>query len=181
MYVVLICIFLSIFWAATAFTQKPAPDPRQRYEDLHRKMIENLFYGTHDDKVFEDMEKLMEDSLKDFGMDMNSFTYSLGAQNFQSEWQESNSGRTLLITPQTKDQKLDINVEKEMVTVKGKSERKTRNGIVSSDFQNSFSIPEDCDSTKVKMDQKDGKIVMFFPWKVAKKIPLPKTDSDVTI
>jgi HSP20 family molecular chaperone IbpA len=154
-------------------------------------MIENLFYGTHDDKIFEDMEKLMEDTMKDFNMNMNSFTYSLGAKNFESEWQESNSGRTLLITPQSKDQKLDINVEKEMVTIKGKNERKTQNGIVSSDFQNSFSIPEDCDSTKVKMDQKDGKIVMFFPWKVAKKVvpkkdedgrvPLPKDDSDVTI
>ena len=119
----------------------------------------------------------------------SSFTYSIGQQNFETEWQESSQGRTLLITPQSKDQKLDINVEKEMVTIKGKNERKTPNGTSVSDFQNSFSIPQDCDSTKVKMDQKDGKIVMFFPWRVEKKIvpkkddriPLPKEESDVTI
>jgi HSP20 family molecular chaperone IbpA len=161
----------------------------QLSEELHRKMIENLFYGTHDEDLFKDMEKLMDDAMKDAGVGTSSFSYSFGQQNFDTEWQESSQGRTLLITPQNKDQKLDINVEKEMVTIKGKNERKTQSGTSVSDFQNSFSIPQDCDSSRVKMDQKEGKIVMFFPWKIEKKIvpkkdekiPLPKSDSDVTI
>lgn len=159
----------------------------QLREELHRKMLDNLMSGRHDENLFQDMEKLFDDAMKDsFGG--SSFQFSTG-DVVATEWQESSGGRTLLITPQTKDQKLDINVQNEMVTIKGKSENKTANGISVSDFQNSFSIPQDCDSSKVKMDQKNGKIVMFFPWRVAKKIspkkderlPLPKTDSDVTI
>jgi len=158
-------------------------------EELHRKMLDNLMSGKHDEDLFRDMENLFEDAMKDSLGGRGSFNFSYGAQNFETEWQESSSGRTLLITPQSKDQKLDINVQNEMVTIKGKSENKTPNGVTVSDFQNSFSIPQDCDSSKVKMDQKNGKIVMFFPWKAVKKTspkkeersPLPKADSDVTI
>ncbi len=188
MYVILGVFFLALLWAFSGFSQKQ--DPHQLREELHRKMIENLFHGTHDDQLFKDMEKLMDDAMKDsFGAGTSSFSYSFGAQNFETEWQESESGRTLFITPQSQDQKLDINVQKDMVTIKGKAERKTPNGTSVSDFQNSFSIPQDCDSSKVKMDQKSGKIVMFFPWKEMKKespkkdnrIPLPKAETDVTI
>ncbi len=188
MYVILGVFFLVLLWAFSGFSQKQ--DPRALREELHRKMIENLFHGTHDDQLFQDMEKLMDDAMKDsLGTGSSSFSYSFGAQNFETEWQESESGRTLFITPQNKEQKLDINVQKDMVTIKGKAERKTPNGTSVSDFQNSFSIPQDCDSSKVKMDQKSGKIVMFFPWKTMKKespkkderIPLPKAESEVTI
>lgn len=197
MYVVLGVIFLALLWAFSGFTQKQDPQLDQirkqmeLREELHRKMIENLFHGTHDDQLFKDMERLMDDAMKDsFGAGTSSFSYSFGAQNFETEWQESEAGRTLFITPQSKEQKLDINVQKDMVTIKGKSETKTPNGTSVSDFQNSFSIPQDCDSSKVKMDQKSGKIVMFFPWKTMKKevapkkdnrIPLPKAEDDVTI
>lgn len=189
MYVLLGAILILFLWAFSGFTQKREhSDPElerirkhmELREQLHRKMLENLMHGSHDENLFRDMENLFNDAMKD----------SLhGAQNFETEWQESTQGRTLLITPQRKDQKLDINVQNEMVTIKGKSENKTANGVAVSDFQNSLSIPQDCDSGKVKMDQKNGKIVMFFPWRVAKKIspkkeerlPLPKTESDVTI
>lgn len=193
MYVVLTVILLLVFWAIAGFGQKRVADPIQQRlqlrEELHRKMLNNLLSGSHDEDLFRDMDKLMEDAMKDIGAGGSSFSYSIGAQNFETEWTESSNGRTLLITPQSKDQKLDINVEQEMVTIKGKTENKTPGGVMVSDFQNSFSIPQDCDSGKVKMDQKDGKIVMFFPWKSVKKIspkkderlPLPKADSDVTI
>jgi HSP20 family molecular chaperone IbpA len=151
----------------------------QMREELHRKMLDNLMSGKHDENLFQDMEKLFDDAMKD-SLGGSSFQFSSG-DVVETEWQESSAGRTLFITPQSKDQKLDINVQNEMVTIKGKT--------ANSEFQNSFSIPQDCDSGKVKMDQKNGKIVMFFPWRVAKKIspkkdervPLPKTDSDVTI
>lgn len=199
MYVILTVFLLILLWAFSGLTQNRDPvDPdidrirksMELREELHRKMMENLLRGTHDDSLFKDMEKLMEDTMRDsFGGSTSSFSYSFGPQNFETEWQEADGGRKLLITPQSKDQKLDISVEKEMVTIKGKSEKKTPNGVSISDFQNSFSIPQDVDSAKVKMDQKNGKIVMFFPWKSAKKVspekdervPLPKAQSDVTI
>ncbi len=188
MYVVLTVILLLVFGATLGLAQKSAPDMRARRmqlrAEMHRKMLNNLMHGTHDEDLFRDMDKLMEEAMQESG-----FSYSFGAQNFETEWSESAQGRTLLITPQSKDQKLDINVASEMVTIKGKSENKTPSGTTVSDFQNSFSIPQDCDSAKVKMDQKDGKIVMFFPWRSVKKIspkkderiPLPKSDADVAI
>lgn len=190
MYVVLSVFILLFLWAFSGFTQKREPvDPMVLREELHRKMIENLFHGTHDDALFKDMERLMDEAMKDSFTGTSSFSYSFGAQNFETEWEEDKSGRTLYITPQSKNQKLDINVERDMVTIKGKSEVKTPNGVSVSDFQNSFSIPNDCDSSKVKMDQKGDKIVMFFPWKNLKnstpkkdeRVPLPKAESDVTI
>lgn len=198
MYVLLGSILLLCLWAVSGFGQKrehsDAELDRIRKhmelrEQLHRKMLDNLMSGNHDDALFQDMEKLFEDAMKDSLGGSRSFQFSYGAQNFETEWQESSEGRTLLISPQSKDQKLDINVQNETVTIKGKSENKTANGVTVSDFQNSFSIPQDCDSSKVKMDQKNGKIVMFFPWRVAKKLtpkkeerlPLPKAESDVTI
>ena len=196
MYVLLGAFLFVILWTVTGFGQKRERTDTdldrirkhmEMREELHRKMLDNLFNGTHDEELFRDMDKLFEDAMKDsFG---SSFSYSLGGQSVSTEWQESSAGRTLFITPKSKDQQLDINIQNEMVTIKGKNEVKTPNGTSISDFSNSFSIPQDCDSTKVKMDQKDGKIVVFFPWRTAKKmapkkddrIPLPKSDSDVTI
>ena len=188
MYVLLGAILVLFIFTVSSFGQKREHSDAelerikkhmQLREELHRKMLDNLMSGRHDENLFQDMEKLFDDAMKDsFGG--SSFQFSTG-DVVATEWQETSAGRTLLITPQSKDQKLDINVQNEMVTIKGKS--------ANSEFQNSFSIPQDCDSTKVKTDQKNGKIVMFFPWRVAKKIspkkeeriPLPKAESDVTI
>lgn len=186
MYVVVGIFLLLILWTVSGFTQKrdsrdPDLDRIRKHmelrEELHRRMLDNLMSGKHDENLFKDMEKLMEETMQE----SRSFQFSFGDQNFRTEWQESETGRTLFITPKTKEQKLDITVQNEMVTIKGKTEF--------SDFQNSFSIPQDCDSSKVKMDQKNGKIVMFFPWRSVKKaapprdnrVPLPKSEEDVTI
>lgn len=196
MYVLLGFIFLVTLWTLSGFGQRREHNDEyydrirkhmELREELHRKMLDNLFNGTHDEDLFKDMDKLFDDAMKDsFG---SSFGYSFGGSSVDTEWQEASGGRTLIITPKSKDQKLDINIEQEMVTIKGKNEVKTPSGISSADFTNSFSVPQDCDSSKVKMDQKNGKIVIFFPWKIAKKIlpkkeervPLPKSDSDVSI
>ena len=190
----LLSVLILLLWALSGFSQSDAEVERIRKnmelrQKLHQKMLENLMQGNHDENLFRDMEEMFNDAMKESFGGSSSFSFSNDAQNFETEWQESSAGRTLLITPQTKDQKLDINVQSEMVTIKGKSEIKTPNGVTVSDFHNSFSIPQDCDSGKVKMDQKNGKIVMFFPWKSAKKfspkkeerLPLPKADSDVSI
>lgn len=198
MYVLLGAVLILFLWAFSGFGQKRersnADIDRIRKhmelrEELHRKMLDNLMSGRHDENLFSDMESLFEDAMKDSLGAGNSFHFSFGGENFQTEWQENTEGRSLLITPQSKDQQLDINVQGEMVTIKGKSENKSSNGVTVSNFQNSFSIPQDCDSGKVKMDQKNGKIVMFFPWKSVKKVPpkkeervpLPKAESDVSI
>ncbi len=185
MYVVLAVISFFIFWAASGFGQKRDADldrvrkHRELREKIHQKMLENLMQGTHDESLFGELEKLMQETTKDLDS-ISAFSFSSG-QSVETQWQESSEGRTLLITPPNKDQKLDLSVTGGMVTIKGHTE--------SSQFQNSFSIPQDCDGEKVKIDQKGGKIVMFFPWistqkivpKKLERIPLPKSKTDVAI
>jgi HSP20 family molecular chaperone IbpA len=107
------------------------------------------------------------------------------------EWIETTSGRTLIITPNDPSQQLDINVENGLVVIKGKSENKSPNGVSISNFSNSFNVPGDCDPAKVKMDTKNGKIHMEFPYRTAAKSietkpkderkPIGPSDEDVKI
>lgn len=191
MYVTLAVIFLALLWAFTSLGQKTTVDSdfdrmkrrMELREEMHRRMINKLFYGTGTDDLFKDMEKMFEDEA---GFQSFSVTPS-----YETEWQESSSGRTLLITPKNKDQQLDIDVTNDLITIKGKNEQKTLSGSSLSSFSNSFSVPEDCDGTKVKIDQKDGKILVFLPYKSVKsvpiqpkkgdRIPLPKTEDAVEI
>jgi len=97
-----------------------------------------------------------------------------------------------VITPKDPKQQLDIDVKGSLITIKGTTENKNSNGSFVSSFSNSFSVPQDCDGAKVGMEQKDGKILVFFPYFEAKKInkvphpkeqriPLPPTQDGVEI
>lgn len=174
MYVLFGVIFILMVSAFSGFGQKS--DPRALREELHRRMIENLFHGTHDDDLFRDMDKLFDDAMR------SNLGSHLGGSAVETSWTESASGRTLLITPSSPEQKLDIDIQGRMVTIKGKSEVKTPQGTSHSDFSSSFSVPPDVDPSKVKLDQKNGKITAFFPWSgTQKRAPLPKGETDVSI
>lgn len=189
MYVTLIILFTMLLWAATCLGQKKStsPDPAldtfqkrmQLREEIHRRMMAKLLRGIGDDEdLFKDLEQMMNESLKDSLSDMDSFqsfSFSGAGNNFQSEWIESKSGKTLVITPQSPEQKLDINVKDNFITIKGKSENKSQNMQNISEFSQSFNVPGDCDGSKVKMNQKDGKILVEFPYKNMKKVDLPST------
>lgn len=208
MYVILGLILLTFVWAITSLAQKLTssddvqttvqqrkPFDRQKRrmelrEEMHRRMREKLLNGRgSDDQLFGDMEKMFEEAMAESfaGIDMIA---SSANSNFQSEWSETKTGRTLVITPQTKDQQLNIDVNAQAITIKGKSEQQDGNSSFMSSFTNSFPVPEDCDGSKVKMDQKDGKILVMLPFKTIKAVsvppkeerkPLPPSDSDVQI
>lgn len=151
--------------------------------EMHRRMMEKLINGMGDeDALFKDMEQMMNDIMKN---DFKGFdSYAHRPQNFKSEWKESQTGRTLEITPNKPDQQLDINVQNNMITVKGSTEVKTANGIQSTNFSNSFSVPGDCEAGKMKMDLKNGKILVFFPFykpTETKRKPVVPSDKDVQI
>jgi HSP20 family molecular chaperone IbpA len=200
MYVVLTILFLLIFWAGSLLgQQKPQPMNQQDLlmkrlqmrEEMHRRMMEKVLKGTgSDEDLFKEMEAYMTDVIKDSFTGFDASMMGQEAQNFTMEWNETSTGRTLVITPKTPDQKLDINVENGLITIKGNVEHKTPNGISVSNFSNSLNIPEDCDPTKVKMDQKNGKILVQFPYRGAKPAkvlpgkdlkPIPPSESDVQI
>jgi hypothetical protein len=209
MYVLIACFVLVGLWAVSCLgqmtfdvqtTQSPNNGVPQGFdrmkrrmelrEKMHQRMRDKLINGNGPDQdLFGDLEAEMAEAMKE--ATGNDFFPSNLNPNFGMEWTESKTGRTLLITPQSKEQKLEFDTKPHMVTIKGQSEQKTPNGITKSSFQNSFTVPEDVDGSKVKMSQVDGKIVMEFPYKVLKSVtipkkeetrkPLPPSDADVPI
>ncbi len=181
MYVTLAVIFLMIFGAGNLLSQidarpiddKDSPSLEQRYkmrEEMHRRMMEKLLKGTgSNEDLFKDMEQFLDEVMTDSFSGFDSFTRTT-AQNYKMEWSETKEGRTLEITPKSKDQELDINVSNGLVIIKGKTEIKGQSGTSISSFSNSFNIPGDCDPSKVKMNQKDGKILVHFPFWNSKEI-----------
>ena len=199
MYLVLSIMFLLVFWAGALLGQqgsRPIVDDETETfekrlkirEEIHRRMMEKLLRGVGPDQdMFSDVEKMMDDMMKDSFSGMQSIS-GIKSSNYKMEWKESNQGRTLEITPANPSQHLDINVANGLITIKGKEEK----GSFVSSFSNAFSVPGDCDPAKVKMDQKDGKILVSFPYiaarpikkstpDVPKRVPLPPSQGDVQI
>lgn len=173
MYVTLAVMMLLLTWAITGLSQKTEPmDPMQLREEIHKRMRNKILLGFGaDDDLFKDMNGLFE------GFD----TLAPASQNFEMSWQESKEGRTLVLAPMNEKQRLNINIENGMVSVQGKVEKKTEHGSSISSFSNSFNVPMDCDASKVQMDQKDGKIHVFFPFKKeAVAVPGPNQRKPIT-
>lgn len=148
-------------------------------EEIHRRIMDKLINGVgSDENLFGDMDLLMEESMKDMGRFQMPEAVAAG-------WSESSAGRTLTVKPASPDQKLDINIQNRLITIKGQNETKSPTGAISSQsFSQSYSVPNDCDEKKVKMSQENGSIVMFFPYenlKAEPRKPLPKSSSDVQI
>lgn len=203
MYVVLGIMFLLVFWAGALLGQqrvRPVDDQEtdaftkrmKMREEIHKRMMDKLLRGIGPDQdMFTDMESMMNDLMSESFSGLQSFS-NAGTSNYKMEWKESSSGRALEITPSSPEQQLDINVANGMITIKGKAEQKSQNGSYISNFSNSFNVPGDCDEKKVKMDQKDGKIIISFPYysskpqekkpvKAPERIPLPPSQDDVQI
>lgn len=202
MYVVLSLMFLMVFYAGSLLGQqksRPIDDHdsismekrMKMREEMHRRMMEKLLRGVGpDQEMFKDMEAFMDEVMSDSFSGFDSFTRTT-AHNYKMEWTETAGGRTLEITPKNKDQKLDINVSNGLIIIQGKTETKTPNGVSVSNFSNSFNVPGDCDPEKVKLDQKDGKILVQFPYRTARaqdiqpkkeeRKPMPPTGEEVQI
>lgn len=198
MYVVLGLMFVLVFSIGTLFGQRPVDDDQmdslekrmRMREEMHRRMMKKLLKGNGPDQdLFSDMEKFMDEIMTDSFNGFSSFSRTT-SENYKLEWTETKAGRTLLITPDSPEQKLDINVSNGFIEIKGRKEHKTSNGAFYSNFANSFNVPGDCDPGKVKMEEKDGKILMHFPFKTVKavdikpkeeRIPVAPSDSDVQI
>lgn len=175
MYVTLAVIFVFALWTLTALSQmgpKTVDDPFDQMkrrmelrEEMHRRIVDKLMNGVgSDENLFKDLEQEFED------LRPNSFSQLKPSANFTSEWLESKSGRTLVITPKDPEQKMNIDVNATQITIKGEVQHKTANSTYSSSFTNSFPVPSDCDGSKVKMDSKDGKLLVELPYKTTKQV-----------
>lgn len=186
MYVILGILFLLGVGVISALAQKlneitevEQVDKRlQLHDQIHQRMRDKIIYGLGpDEDLFKDMDQLFDDAFTD------SFGTKIPKGSFEMEWSETTTGRLITITPQSPEQKLDISVKDEILTVKGQSETKTQNGSSSSSFSNSISVPRDCDGSKVKINQKDGKLLVEFPYRNKKdtRMPLPPSKEDIEI
>lgn len=187
MYVTLLLIFVALFSVGTILAQqvfktsdnshdqlrnKLRHENRLRKrQEMHQRMLEKLLHGNGPDQdMFKDMEEFMDEAMRD----TFSTSHFAQIQNYKTEWKETSTGRILEITPKSPSQQLDINVSNGFVVIKENIETKTANGSSISSSSNSFNVPEDCDPGKVKMETREGKIVMEFPYAVAKKLELKK-------
>lgn len=142
-------------------------------EELHQRMRDSILHGLSqkDQEWFDKMDQMMDQAMRDMA-DMSlttpglkTDTMSFGSQFFSSEWKEDDKSRMFIVTPKNKDTNLNIDVSKGMITIKGQ----VQNGS----FSNSLSVPEDVDADLVKIDGKNGKITLIFPYKTTKKAPTP--------
>jgi HSP20 family molecular chaperone IbpA len=203
LWVILSLFLLALIWAVTCVAQKVTSPPENQdpmeqlkrrmelREEMHRRMREKLLFGRGSDTdLFEGMDQMFDDAFKDLNSIGSSFTTQ--SSNFDAVWSEDQQGRILTLTPKSKDQQLNIDVNAEMITIKGKTEQRSDAGTLMSSFSNSFSVPQDCDGTKVKMEHKDGKILIKLPFRAGKvttpktpkeeeRRPLPPSSEDVTI
>jgi len=201
-YVVLFLFVGLIFWAGAILGQHvlktdedKKSDPMERQlkmrEEIHRRMMDKLLRGIGPDQdMFSDMEKMMDEAMSESLSAFDSFGSAMTASHFDMEWSENASGRTLTIDPKGAGQELDINVSNGLISIKGKMESKTPNGISYSNFTNTFSVPDDCEETNVKTEQKEGKILIHFPFKSSslknpkkqdQRRPIDPQDGDVQI
>lgn len=168
MYVTLFIIF-SLLLVTLASIGSEADRVQKRMEmraEMHRRMMDKIINGIgSDDDLFKDMEQMFEQSMQESMRDMQSLSLDLqGTEHFKSYWEETPAGKTFVIIPQTPGQKLDINVQNQMITIKGESELKSQMGIRTSQFTTSVSVPPECDDKKVKILQKDGKLMIELPY-----------------
>lgn len=205
MYVVLIIFLLGLIGIAFAFGQiqnQPQTQSKNRQpfdrqkrraelrEEMHRRIRDMLINGRGDQNdLFKDLEQQFEDTMADSfsGLDQSSLV-----SNFKSEWTETKEGRTLIITPKDQNQKINIDVNATVITIKGETQQQSATTTSSSTFINSFPVPDDCDGTRVKMDSKDGNILVILPFKsipqvkiepkkIEKKPLTPTTPEDIDI
>jgi hypothetical protein len=156
-----------ILWVANVSGQQedqPREGLRERRmklrEELHRKMFNQLFYDRMADDLFKDLDQVMNDSLKE--MESMSFSFNgIGSNQVETKWDESSTGRTLIVTPKDPKNPLDIKVQDGFITIKGKS---SVNGQFQSEFSYSVNVHPDVAEKKLKMSAKDNKIFLFFPY-----------------
>lgn len=155
-------ILIALSLVSTSWAQSPderrAERMRQR-EALHQKMFQAL-QGDNLDRSLRDMEKMMNEMMSDMQMDMQEFNFSSRTSAltpFTYDWRMNEKGRSLVITPQSKETKLDVKVENQLLTIQSNMKQGEAKRIMS--------VPQDCDPDRVKMEEKDGNLVLFFPFK----------------
>jgi len=180
--------FCLIIFSTLAMAQKMSPEEYARKRaEFDRKLRERIFNQANmdSDRWVREMESAMEELMRDSMSEMDSLrresdSLGLGARGgVQLAWSESKDGRTLMVTPASADAQMDVQVLNGLITIKSEVVKGNSRSMTSS----TQLVPGDCDGDKVKTEGKDGKLVLFFPWKLADKErkPLKSDQSNIDI
>lgn len=152
---ILLLSLTQISWAQNTLEER-----MQRYNQFHQKLREQMLKGF-DDKSIEDMNRMVDEMMDQSMRDFPSMGLSRFSSGLNLSWNERKDGRELIIIPKSKEDKLDVQVQNQLITIKT---TKTE-GNSHSESSHAQNVPADCDADGVKMEAREGGLVMFFPWK----------------
>lgn len=132
------------------------------------------------DQIFQDMENKMQE-------DLGGFRAWAGSSGASYEWKETEKERILEITPKDKNTPLNIQINKGVIEIS--SEMKEENlkeksrSMNMTSFKQSFTAPEDVETEKAQIENKEGKVIVRFPLKsgVTGKVNNKKTTVPVSL
>jgi HSP20 family molecular chaperone IbpA len=184
--ILLTLLFLILKGPSAAAQSHPTQDSFERRRQMHQQLHERIrdrvlqgFGGLAADDLFKDFEEFFNDDLlKSSPWDQG---LGAGASKLQTEWKEDKSERVLVITPQDEGQELDISVQGSSITITGKTKKQNEFGTSVSSFTNSFPVPADCDTEKVKIEQQHKKILVRFPRRAEGRTPVAPSKQDIAI
>ena len=167
-------LFLTFFLSPTL----RANESEKNYRELHRRLREQVLKGFQDhDSFVREMDQMMDQMMRDsFGPNGFGRLQDLAAPTIASEWSETDKGRTLEISPASKETKLDVQVKDGMIVIESELISEHSQGR----FSQSQSIPDDCDPEGVRMESKEGKLLVHFPWRKSDKKTSPVKSKPVS-
>lgn len=157
----------------------------QLREKMHQKMRESLFDDFDVNSSFSAMDKMMDELMKDAFSDFDQTSFQANSLSHVSTyWNESSSGRTLIVKTNDKDAKLDVQVKNQIITIKADYQKKAGQQDISALSSQVQPVPNDCDGDQVKMKATDKGLELFFPYKSAVKtnngrVPIQPKPNDI--
>lgn len=165
-----------VLFCQSVSAQKMSPEEYARKRaEFDRRLRERIFNNANadSDRWVQEMERAMEELMQDSLRDIDSLRRESDAFGFGARggtklvWSESKDGRTLTVTPASPEVQMDVQVLNGVITIK--TEQSTGNSRAQS--SSSQMVPGDCEGDLVKTEGKDGKLVLFFPWKKTDSAP----------
>lgn len=165
-----------LIFSVTTLAQKMSPEEYARKRaEFDRRLRERIFNNANvdSDRWVQEMESAMEELMQDSLRDIESLRRESDASGFgvrggtQLAWSEGKEGRTLTVTPANPEVQMDVQVLNGIITIKTELTK----GNSRSQSSSSQMVPGDCDGDLVKTEGKEGKLVLFFPWKKADNSP----------
>jgi HSP20 family molecular chaperone IbpA len=134
-----------------------------------RRLLEKYFQKDFLDRV----DKMFEDSMRDFGGDDFDQVFRSFQDSFQSmgsglntRWKETKEGKVLVVDGAVaKGGNFDLKVKEGIVSLSGTLEKDlgTMGKRVMS-FSNSFPVPQGTDPDKIRIENGDEGLLVIFPW-----------------